>query len=742
MITLPVVLTYKDISVFPDTDNCNLYYCLRTTPHVRMSEDGQPVFRSTFWSGSKASDETVRGFMGGRINFDTNLIVTEEEQKKISELIKERKISEDRYKQICNKNDKHLSKDYAEVSEPTFGSVTFTSGTVDICEQNGGSLVEWHNGGGKPALFGDNNRATVMQLTPLGAAIFHKGITERTHAISVVYDLKLEMAMPALEVRIYADSTQTASISKIVNKGCTGNIHSRKITETLIDNSCVKIEVNCKSTKIDEETVNQIRESMMAILDKKIEDIIKTKISPLSSDERGGSTDLIIEDEFKSFTEINFTENSVFEFNMSPQATICDFFESVTDEQMEKMVTVMDLADEVFSFKEITLCARAPWEEKPFVNLVKVECEYLSLPEGHKDRIKSFMFDKDNPTAEWSFRKPSKDDGTIKYTPYIYLKGGNDCIKLPTQTAKGNYVIVNIGKIGIVDLALRAHPNVANLPTDLSVSGVQFELWYDDADRKRLMGPEQIVIGSNDLSKEIKFEKNLGVILSEPLHYKTTYFFNNIDPITLPEKTLKLSDDGVSSIISDFPFKNRRSLQVELPLVPDESVNDINGEIYYGKYIFPIDMSKDDDWEPVRVNLCTLDEKVKEYTYKFYLKYENKDYDMVTSAVMKGDNESSSLIVPLKRIEMAGIDLLELGEKIYRANVLITLPEGCGKPFEIHLTRKDKDLESKSFYIFYPENEKFNITWKLTAYGMNGKEMQPVSGTTENQFFIITPPEA
>ena len=77
MISLPVVLTYKDISVYPDTNDCNLYYCLRSVPQVRMSESGIPVFRGAFWSGAKASDETVAGFMGGRINFDTNLMVSE-----------------------------------------------------------------------------------------------------------------------------------------------------------------------------------------------------------------------------------------------------------------------------------------------------------------------------------------------------------------------------------------------------------------------------------------------------------------------------------------------------------------------------------------------------------------------------------------------------------------------------------------------------------------------------------------
>ena len=277
MITLPVVLTYKDISVYPDTEDCNLYYCLRTKPRIRIGEDGNPVFRGAFWSGSKASDKTVMGFMGGRLNFDTNLVISEEEEDVIKDLIKELKIQQKRYNQIIAKEEKRENliktitkpskldekktkgnamdgflegeaaaarKKIPSVGEITFGSVTFTSGSVDIYEENGGSLVEWHNGGGKPALFGDNNRATVLQLTPEGAAVFYSGIKGRTHAISIGYDLKLQMAMPALDIRIYAGSVQAASISRIVNKGCGGSVKSRKITEVLTENSFINIDIN------------------------------------------------------------------------------------------------------------------------------------------------------------------------------------------------------------------------------------------------------------------------------------------------------------------------------------------------------------------------------------------------------------------------------------------------------------------------------------------------------------------
>ena len=104
MITLPIILTYKDISVFPDHLDCNLYYCIRTTPHVRTNEKGEPVFRAEFWSAADAKDKTaVSGFTGGGVNFDVNLSVTENEKEEIRNRIKSSGIQQRRYEQIIAK---------------------------------------------------------------------------------------------------------------------------------------------------------------------------------------------------------------------------------------------------------------------------------------------------------------------------------------------------------------------------------------------------------------------------------------------------------------------------------------------------------------------------------------------------------------------------------------------------------------------------------------------------------------
>ena len=776
MITLPIVLEYKDISVFPDSVDCNLYYCVRTTPQIRVNNDGEPVFRSIFWSSDKASDKTFAGVLGGRMNFDVNLGVNENEKEAIKQLITSQDIQTKRYNEIIarekkrenliaavtgpsslqdNEEKKNSMSDFLEgernaarskiptVGEVTFGAVNYTKGSFELNEQNGGTLVQWHNGTKRPSMLGDNNSAVAVQFTPEGAAVACKAIQQRAQTVSVRFDMSMRMCMPALNIRIYAGSVQAASIVQHFDKGdsCKGTVDSRKITEMLTDMGFINIEVDRYSTDLSDDVVNNIRQSMMGILEKKVEEIINTKIMPLTPEERAKKEEMIIEEEFRSFTELNFSENSVFEFSFSPQATICDFFKDLTDEQIGKMVTLIDMSEDIFSFKHITLGVYADWKGKPEINCVKVVCEYPSLPEGHKERVRSFVLDGEKASADWEFMRPKEDNGVIKYTPYVFLKGSSDPdgIQLPTQTTEGEYVLVNVGRIGLIDVSFKAHPNATALPKGLKPTNVQVEVWYDDADGKRLMGPEHLLL--TDLNEEVKLERNLDVVLDQPLHYRYTYNFEDIDPITLQEKTFYMGDNGVKTIYGDFPFANRKSLKVELPLEPDKSVKEIRGEIYYGKYAFPVELTKDDDWESQSVKLCSLEDVGADYEYQLKLKYNGDEMEAVSSGRLKGDADSNLLMIPLKKVEMAGIDLLGLGEKYYRATVEIVPSEGCGKPLVFKLTKKDKDTDSKMFYLFCPDDKKLELSWTMTLYDMEGQEQPAITGKTDKSFFILTPPK-
>ena len=174
---------------------------------------------------------------------------------------------------------------------------------------------------------------------------------------------------------------------------------------------------------------------------------------------------------------------------------------------------------------------------------------------------------------------------------------------------------------------------------------------------------------------------------------------------------------------------------------PNEDLKEISGDIRYGDYYFPVTLSKEDDWQPVKVDLCSLGEIKDNYTFQFKLKYNSKEYSMVSSGTMKGDKDSPSLVVPLKQIRVFGIDLLHLGEKYYRASVEITTPDNEDRPIVFSLSKKDRELESKEAYLFYPEDKKLTLNWKLTLTDMDGTELPPITGKSEKTDIQLTPPK-
>ena len=73
MITLPSVLQYKGIAVYPDDKDPNLYFAFQTYPQISM-RDEVPVFSGLFWTDqANGDDNSVAGLQGGLINFDVNL---------------------------------------------------------------------------------------------------------------------------------------------------------------------------------------------------------------------------------------------------------------------------------------------------------------------------------------------------------------------------------------------------------------------------------------------------------------------------------------------------------------------------------------------------------------------------------------------------------------------------------------------------------------------------------------------
>jgi hypothetical protein len=691
MITIPTVLTYKDITVFPDDADCNLFYCIRTTPRIRM-QGNTPVFSGLFYTDkADGTMETTSGIAGALINFDANLAISDEEFAAIRQEIKDSKLQEARKKVIEQKQrerqyyrNKVTDKDGKSIlgSDPTgynvpkvedevrFGSILYKEGTVELLEENNGDFVTWGSSGGRCSGFGDNNAAFSLRLSHLGGAVWYKALKEHSKAFSIRYNLTFEVRVPTLEIRIYAASHQHEHLERTWQKikgkcGKADTYPGKSITKTLVDDSIINIEITQGSSSLPQEDINQIRESMMSILDKKIEEIFKSKIQGMTAEQMDNSMFSLFDEEINSFAEYHFTQDSVMDWSLAPQGTIMDFLEGVPKDALGRVVKLVDLADNEVATEEVHIQAAAPWDEAPYVTQVKVELEYVA--NGLKQ---AFLLSKDHPSEIWRFRKPKNDKGDVIYTAYIYTRDHKEPYVMAEEKTRG-HVFINVGRPGVAELRIAPHPVISTLSGNNKVTSICVNTRYKTKGKDSKTYIDNFTISPDNMEGTV-YSKDFGIALTEPLHYKVTYYFKNRAPIDSPEIQFYFTDDRSSQILTPAPFSDSLEIDVEASgkIKKEENIEKVIVTFRYEdkKNSFDssssVTLSKEDNWEPARASFVVMDKNNQKFQYKYTLF--TKDDDPYTSDWIDGEGEAEPVIIPLPDIPMFNLhaDKLKINVEI------------------------------------------------------------------------------
>lgn len=675
MITIPTVMTYKDIVVFPDDADCNLFYCIRTTPHIRM-QGNVPVFSGLFYTDkADGTMETTSGIAGALINFDANLAITDTEFDEIRKQIKSshvqescRKVIEQRQKEReyyrnrikDEQGNSILGDDPTGYNVPKvenevrFGSILYKEGTVELLEESNGDFVTWGSSGGRCSGFGDNNAAFALRLSHLGGAVWYKALKERSKAFSIRYNLKFEVKVPALEIRIYAAAHQHEHVERVYEKikgkcGKADKFVPNEVTRTLVDDSVIVIEINQGTASLPAEDIAQIRESMMGILEKKIEEIFNSKIQGMTREQIDNSLMELLDEEINSFAEMRFTQDSVIEWSLAPQGTIMDFLEGVSKDALGRVIKLVDLADNEAATEEIHVEAAAPWDEAPFVTQVKVELEYLS--NGLKE---SFLLSKNKPSEIWRFRKPKKDKGTVKYKAYIYTRDHKDPYIMEEKETRG-HVFINVGRPGIAELRIAPHPVISTLSGNNKVTSICVNTHYKAKGVNAKDYIDSFTISPDNMEGTV-YSKDFGIKLTEPLRYKVTYYFKNRAPIDTPEMQFYFTDDRSSQLLTPAPFSDSMEVDVEVSgkIKKDDRIEKVDVSIFYKDENNNFDsntkvsLAKEDNWEPVRASFVVVDKNNLKFQYKYTLLL--KDDDPYMSEMIDGEGEAEPIIIPLPDI--------------------------------------------------------------------------------------------
>lgn len=505
MLTFPEVFTHADgIVVFPDDEDPNLFYLLPGRPRLR-TENGVPVFRALFWTDqANGTGGGVAGLMGGQLNFDTNLAVSEADREAIRRKIEETGVRQARHDAMeRDDRDRRARMERAggapaagggsrvpDVGPVRFGSVRFTGGTVTLLQKVGDEFVTWASTGGPPSLMGDNNAAFAMRLGALGAAAWFKTLQQDASAVGIRYELKFEARLPSLQIHVWAGSRQRLDIERQarravdnMDQGCgdadVERIEVASITETLQQEGLVHIDIVKGSAKISDEHVAQLRNAALTIITDRVKEILQHRIRGMTEEERRSSLLKIVSEEVTGFAELRLTQRDVIEWAVNPQATITDFLGGLTGDARQRLVTVVDLADPVVATLEIRVSVSAPWDGTPKVTRVIVHLEY---PAGGPDAVGDLSFDKSSTKQVFRWRRARHDRGDVRISAQAFLLGAADPIDVPVKRADRNQqdVHIEVAAVGAFKVKVRPSPNLFSLRGTGEITGVEVDYTYKE----------------------------------------------------------------------------------------------------------------------------------------------------------------------------------------------------------------------------------------------------------------------
>ncbi|MEM8762383.1 MAG: hypothetical protein AAGD88_01130 [Bacteroidota bacterium] len=754
MTTLPQIAVLDDIIAFPDDTDCNVYYLARSTPRIRM--DGEtPIFNGLFWTDkADGSSNSTAGLAGGYINFDVNLAISEEEKDKVRQKLRGMKIQERRRREIVKLERERLAliarargderapdPDVAPVGDIVFGALEYTDGTFTLLEEQGGSMVGWSSSGGPASLIGDNNAAFALRLTPDGAAVWYKALQQGDKAIGTRCDLKFRLRLPSLEIRAWAGSQQKSKIERQVNrvwknvdKGCSDadvqRIDVSSVVENLREEGLMNIEIKKGSTEISDEHVSQLRDMAIKLIEEKVKEIIKSRIHGMTEEERKSSMIKLMEEEVNSFVELRFTQRDVVEWKMSPQGTIMNFLEGVSESNKKNITKVVDLAEDIVGTVEIPLQVNAPWDEAPFVTSVKVMAEYPSAEES-----KSWLFDKATNKHQWLFRRPKNDDTVVKYSSEVYFKGVSEPLIIPSQETNG-LINVEVGKVGLMVANFRPHPTLSSLSGDNKITNIQVDISY-----KTPEAPEHFASSLVFASEEVegkKLERALYRNIDAPIEYQVKYFSKNGKVIEMPAQKFYFTENQPADIFTPNPYEDTLELDVEIGMSPDQSLKKIIVEFQYEdqENMFTSEdkviLSAEDEWEPVTAKLVQLQKDKQDFKYRYKLIGDNMFFK---SGWITGSGDQT-IILPILQVAI-DVSRLKIGQK-YQNVVLDMKYQDNGHEIS-HQFFLNSEHTAKPVNWFIPRisEQEDSYSYSMTLFPPEGDQVEVKDLVGKGKFLII-----
>ena len=764
MLTFPEVLSKNGVTVYPDDEDPNVFYLVSETPRLRL-DNNKPVFRGLFWTDdASGGDPGVAGLRGALLNFDVNLAIPDRVKDDLLEEIKRTGVQAQRVEQMEQDEKERIARmakatgqdgtelpkpRVPEIREPRFGSVQYTGGLVEVLAEKDGNFIAWSSAGGPPSMMGDNNSAFALRLGAEGAAVWYRGLENDAMAIGIRYQLKFQARLPSLQIHVWAGSHQHMDVTRAAQRvidnedqGCSDadveHIDVTELTQKLVEEGLVNVEIIKGSAKISDEQVSQLRNAAISLISDRVKEILMNKIKGMTEDERKSSLLQHFEEEVTSFAELRLTQRDVIEWSVNPQATLTEFLGGVTGEARKKLVTLVDLSDPVVSTLSIDVSADAAWDGDPNITRVIVTVDYPPKRNDPKG-IQSFTFDKSNPAPQkFLCRRAPNDRGTVNYSAVAFVKGSEKPIDLPGGQTNGD-IHVEAPALGSFKVKLRPHPNMFTTGGSGKITSVTVDYEYKDEAAPDHVA-DRAVIRPTDLEAGVSVSHLTFRKIDAPIKFTPTYIRDGAPAIVGKPQQIWVQA-GRESIVeipqpwTDFLKIGARVLNVEglrnakLDLQYDDGDFQSEGEILLEK-----DGADGGAWSG-RTQLPQVDRTKQRFRYRYSV--EGPDQLVVGPWVdAEGDQE---LILPVLGVKLR-TDRLKIGTDFSEALVSLTYadaPRHFETKHEFFLT---KDHVSDVWLVPRVDPAKDSYTYSLTLFKASGDPVDVAAREGHGENLVLVPP--
>jgi hypothetical protein len=544
MLTAPAYSEIEGVTIFTDDTLFYKFYPVAKAPSIRLDEQGRPIFllvKYAFSDEDRLANKNLPAG-GGYCSFDVDFDVSAATLEKVRAALQPT-VNElwQRYK--AGPAADQARPGVAGTAQPPaveFGTPTFTSGKVSLDAPQAKELVSARVAEGEPSLLAGNIAAFSLDLTPAGATFMQRTLVDPAGPgnaidltpIQVAYDLKFWARLPAVRIKVKADSQRVYQYVRKVMDGrgmdaCTTYDfqHTDITNDSLSVTGAVDVQIDTGSGSLPDNVLEELRQYSLDLVKQMIQATFFTNTPAAPAG--GSDADIPTGDTGKKYLkqnydaatmsiEFNLEQRSVVEWPIHPQATLETFFRGLPPEEVKQHVRSIDLHDDFFA--NLTLNVRAFTDySSPEVAAVEVQVHYEGTDENGQSREKNQSFTFSSTQAQAWAPSLIGSQREYQYRYRVGFKGKDPVAFSPWVASKATDLNIWIPDPGRLKLDVLA----GDIDFDTLVRQVQVRLAYEDPDAA--VSREEYVVTLNPTQPASQYLRTIYQPKAKPIQYKIRF---------------------------------------------------------------------------------------------------------------------------------------------------------------------------------------------------------------------------